>query len=102
MLFWSFMAIFGFCILGEIVTSQFDSFNETLCNTNWYLLPNEIQQMLVIFFAFVQQSATIHGAGKTVCKLEAFKKVKLQNKSDQNTLIIQTSVRLQIKDSFIL
>lgn len=75
MSFWSFFAIFGFCIVGETVTIQFDRFNETLCNTKWYLLPIEMQQMLVIFMAFVQQSATIHGSGQTVCRLEAFKKV---------------------------
>lgn len=76
MSFWSFMAILGFCLLGEIVTIQFDRFNETLCtNTNWYLLPIEMQRMLVVFIAFAQHSVIIRGSGQIVCRLEAFKKV---------------------------
>lgn len=82
MSFWSFMAILGFCLLGEIVTIQFDRFYETLCtNTNWHLFPIEMQRMLVIFIAFAQHSAIIRGSGQTVCRLEAFKKVSWTSKT---------------------
>ena len=77
MLLWAFLAICGFCIIGEIVTNRFDMFNETLCNTNWYFFPIKLQQMLAIFMTITQQSATIHGSGSIVCRREAFKKVKL-------------------------
>lgn len=77
MTFWSYMAIFGFCVLGELVTNRFDLFNETLCKTNWHLLPIELKRMLVIFMAITQKSVIL-GSGKTViCRLEAFKKVKI-------------------------
>lgn len=80
MLFWSFMAIFSFCLLGEVVINEFDMFNKALCNTNWYFFPIEMQQMLMIFMTFVQQSATIRGTGKTVCRLEVFKEVIVNSK----------------------
>lgn len=76
MIFYSFIAILGFCSLGEVVTNRFDTFNEELCNKNWYLFPSELQRMLVIFMSIVQKSVIIHGSGKAACRLEAFKKVK--------------------------
>lgn len=76
MTFWSFMAILGFCIVGELVTDRFNIFNSTLCTTDWYGFPIELKRILVIFVAVTQKSVTLHGSGKTAfCRLEAFKKV---------------------------
>lgn len=79
MIFWSFVALLGFCMLGEIVTNKFDTFYAGLCNKNWYYFPVELQQMLVIFMPIAQKSVTIHGSGTTLCRLEAFKKVMFRH-----------------------
>lgn len=75
MIFWAFVALLGFCMLGEIVTNEFDTFYEGLCNKNWYFFPIELQRMLVIFMPMAQKSVTIHGSGTTLYRLAAFKKV---------------------------
>lgn len=73
---WSFMSTFILCMLGEIVTDEFDAFYETLCNTiNWHLLPNELRRMLVIFVGATQKPAHVRGYGSTVFTREAFKRV---------------------------
>lgn len=68
------MALFLFCFLGDMVTIRSDMFNETLCNTDWYLFPIELQRMMAIFMATVQQPTTV-GNGSAVFNREAFKKV---------------------------
>ena len=73
---WSFVLIFCVCEFGETITSQFRMFNVELCHCNWYLFPIEVQRMLVIFMADVQQPTFIQGYGNTVCIREVFKKVK--------------------------
>lgn len=62
-------------MLGEIVTDQFDAFNVALCNSFWYLFPNELQRMLLIFMGIAQKPAYVRGYGSTVFTREAFKKV---------------------------
>lgn len=74
--FWSFTLIFVFCMLGEIVTQQFNTFNEVLCRTDWYLLTSELKQMLVILMSIAQKPAYVHGYGNTIFTREAFKKVE--------------------------
>lgn len=87
LMWWAFFIIFGFCILGEMVTNRFDTFYETLCNTDWYLFPTELKRTLVTFMTIVQKSATIRGSGNIVCKLAAFKKVNFASSQDKNILI---------------
>lgn len=80
LVFWSFVVMLLFCFLGEMVTHQFNMFNETLNNTNWYLFPNELQRMLVIFMSITQQSTLIRGYGNNECTRDAFKQVLMLSK----------------------
>lgn len=97
--FWSFVSIFLFCgtvfdllfsyILihlsqfvlfvplsefGGMVTKQFDAFDEQLCQSNWYLYPNGMQRLLLIFILDAQQPVLIRGYGTIVCTREFFEK----------------------------
>lgn len=77
MIFWSFVALLGFCTMGEILTQQFDQFYDELCNQNWYSFPVELQQMLVMFIRIAQKSVTIHGSATTLYRLQAFKEASI-------------------------
>ena len=74
--FWSFASIFFFCAFGEMVTHQFNVFDDELCQCDWYLFPIEMKRMMIIFMVNTQQPAIIQGFANTVCTREAFKKVK--------------------------
>lgn len=67
------MAIIVEC--GQILTNEFDDFNSELNRCDWYQFPIDIQQMLIIFMANVQQSMTIHGM--ISCTRESFKEVRI-------------------------
>lgn len=86
LLVWAFFSTFTFCFIGEVMKNQFDTYNETLCNTNWYFFSLEMQQMLMIFLKIVQQSATIHGSGNVVCTREVFKRVSVENTLRSNEI----------------
>lgn len=79
LVFWSFVpvAIYTFC--GDAVSNQFELFNDELCQSKWYLFPIELQQILPIVVANVQQPTTVRGFGNTFCTREAFKKVDWRN-----------------------
>lgn len=74
-MFWTFAFVLIFCELGEMVTSQFDAFNDALERCNWYSFPIEIQQMMIIVLANAQQPITIRAFGNIICTRETFKKV---------------------------
>lgn len=84
---WSFMLISIVCESGERVTEQFSKYNDTLNQCNWYLLPVDIQQMLLIFIADVQQPIHIRGYGNIICTRDSFKQVTIstsrKNKTDK-------------------
>lgn len=64
-----------FCFCGEMVTYQFEAFDEELCMRNWYTFPVELQRMMIVFMAGTQQSIHIRGFANTICTREAFKRV---------------------------
>lgn len=71
---WSFILIFFLCEFGEIVATQFDMFHVEFSKCKWYLLPLEMQRMLLILLADVQPM-TIRGYGDVMCTRVTFKKV---------------------------
>lgn len=75
-MFWSFAIIWSVCEFGERVTQQFDALAQELFQFKWYLYPIEIQRMLLIFMAGVQQSALIRSYGGIPCTRESFGKVQ--------------------------
>lgn len=74
---YSFGVIFVECEFGEMITYKFDTFNEELCESRWYLFSNEMQRMILIFISNTQQPVYIRGYGNIVCARDAFKQVKL-------------------------
>lgn len=74
---WVFILIFLVCESGTMVANQFDMFDEKFRECKWYLLPNDMQRMLVIFISDLQQPKFIRGYANVVCTREAFKKVRL-------------------------
>lgn len=75
LVFWSFVVVLLFCVSGEMVTYQFNMYNEVLNKVNWYTFPVEMQQMLVIFMSITQSSTFIRGYGNIVCTRDSFKQV---------------------------
>lgn len=73
--FWSFFFVTIFCMLGEMVTNQFNRFHEEMCQLNWYLYPLEMQGLYLIFIAHTQHPAAIYGYGNIVCARGTFKAV---------------------------
>lgn len=73
---WPFIAIFFFCESGEMVTDQFDSYENEFHECNWYFLPLDVQQHLVIFISDLQQIKHIRGYANVLCTREYFKKVR--------------------------
>lgn len=73
---WTFGIISFHCEFGEFVMNQFGKFNDQLCQCNWYLLPIEIQRILVIAMLNTQQPVIIRGIANAMCTREVFKKVQ--------------------------
>lgn len=70
-----FVVIFLICECGQIVTIQFEIFNDTLNRCKWYYMPIELQQMLVVVMVGAQHSTQFQGYGNVECTCESFKKV---------------------------
>lgn len=60
-----------------MVTKEFDSFNQTIGQCDWYSFPHEIQQMFLIVLTNTQQSTFIQGFGNISCTRELFKRVSM-------------------------
>lgn len=63
--------------LGERVTTQFDTFDEQLCQSHWYFYPIEMQRIVLIFMLDSQQLVSIRGFGSIVCCRGFFQSVSL-------------------------
>lgn len=74
-LFWSIFFIFLVCENCTKVTNQFEMIDNTLCRCNWYILPKEMQKLILIASIYTQQSTVIHGYFDTQCTRESFKGV---------------------------
>lgn len=73
---WSFVMIFCSCEIGERVTEQFDVFDITVKQCQWYLMPIELQRMFVIVLSSSQQPVYLHGYGDIQCTRASFKQVR--------------------------
>lgn len=102
MVFWTFILIFFFCELGEMVTDQFHQFSDELGQCSWYLFPIELQRMLVTFMVNAQQPVIIHGFGNTLCTREAFKLVIDSNRTFSKDIIFGFSFKDGERGIFLL
>ena len=73
----TFFYLFIYCELGEMVSKQFDLFNEKLDQCNWYAFPMKTQKILIIFITNAQQPTLFRGFGNILCTRDTFKKVSL-------------------------
>lgn len=73
----TFAIIFSVCECGERVTHQSNTFNYELSQCDWYLMPIEVQRLLVVFMAYTQQPLLLRGYGNIVCTRDAFKSVSI-------------------------
>lgn len=65
--------------VGEMVTNQFEQFNDALNQCQWFLFPKKVQQMLVIFIANTQQPPIIQGYANRLCARDTFKRVNFKS-----------------------
>lgn len=72
---WSFIVIGILCLSGQMVTDAFELISNELNQCKCYLVPLEMQRMLLILLANVQQSTFIRGYGNIYCTRETFKNV---------------------------
>lgn len=80
-MFWSFVMIYVFCEMGEMVTNQFEMFERALGQCNWYLFSMKLQRIHLIVVANAQQPTIVHGFGNIVCIRESMKQVILLHKT---------------------
>ena len=66
--------------MGEMVTNQFDEFEEELSQCNWYMFSMKLQRIYMIVLVNAEQPTTVHGFGNIVCARESMKKVILIKK----------------------
>lgn len=74
-MFWSFAFLFFFCEFGEMVTNQFDQFDDELPQCNWYRFSMEMQQLYLMFIINTQTPTNIRGFGNLLCTRAVFKTV---------------------------
>lgn len=95
-IFLSLVCIYFLFNSGENVTNQFETFNHELYQSDWYLFPDEMQKMFVIFMSYSQRPVTIQGYGHNLaqCSRETFKEVIksdfrwIFNASEENSIFI--------------
>lgn len=92
----SFAIIFAFCELGAQVTHQFNSLDDVLCQVKWYILPIEVQRMVIMFMLDAQQAVFLRGYGNIVCSRDSFKNVwslKLNSNLMHNLVVFRILIR---------
>lgn len=75
LVFWSLVAIFVVCEIGERATAAYASFDYTLCQCDWYLYPIKMQRMFLMVSANAQKPVIIQGFASTLCTREYFRLV---------------------------
>lgn len=67
LMFWSFIQIFLFCELGEMLTGQFNKLNDAIFERDWYTFPIEIQRKLPMITMGIRLPVVISGYGNIRC-----------------------------------
>lgn len=76
---WTCFATILFCEIGDIITNQFDLYEDELCQCNWYLFPMKMQKMCRIFMVIVQQPIKIRTYENKLCARVTAKEVIRKN-----------------------
>lgn len=72
------VAVFIACELGQRMTDAFDEINDTLDQSNWYLLPIEFQRILPMIMVNAQQPVFLECFGSIGCTRDVFKNVRIK------------------------
>lgn len=76
LLFWSFVLVLIMCEFGQMVTEQFECFNDAIEQCDWYLFAHhDIQRMFSIVVSNTQQSTFLQSFGNIRCSRDSFKRV---------------------------
>lgn len=67
--------LFLYCYFGKRSTDYYTSFADHLYDSNWIVLPADLQNMYVLIIAHAQKPLLYHGCGIAYLNLEIFGKV---------------------------
>lgn len=67
--------IFITCEPGMMLTAEFEKIGNELCRCNWYLLPADLQRMLIIFVLDMQNPIKISSYANITCERDTAKLV---------------------------
>lgn len=73
--FYQFGAVFVVCEIGEKLKNIFNQIDKSFGQLKWYSFPINVQHVLPIVIANVQQESTIKCFGSFPCARETFEKV---------------------------
>lgn len=69
------LLVFIICELGQRITDAFEEIGFTIQQSDWYLFPIKIKQMLPMIIANAQKPATIECFGSITCARDTFESV---------------------------
>lgn len=72
----SFGLVFVCCELGEQITANFDEFDNTISEMDWYLFSSATQRMMPTILMVTQQPVSFFGYGNVPATRDTFKKVR--------------------------
>lgn len=68
--------IYFICIVGDSVSSRFETINGLLYQSKWYLYPNKLQKHLLFMMINAQKPVHLEGFSFIQCNCKAFTKVR--------------------------
>lgn len=68
--------LFLYCYYGKFTTDSYLAFNQSVYESNWYLLPSKIQKSIVLLIGNAQRPLFYHGSHIVNLNLETFLKVR--------------------------
>lgn len=73
---YQFGSVFIICEVGEQLKNRFIQIDHSFEQLKWYLFPVDVQKLLPLIIANIQQEATIACFGSLSCTRELFEKVE--------------------------
>lgn len=83
LIFWSFATIFFFCENAERVTGRFEEIDDSICQSDWYSYPIELQRMIITVMMGTQKPVIVRGFGNLLFTRQSFKQVNLRKSFDR-------------------
>lgn len=74
------LMLFLCCFFGELAAESFEKMADCLYECDWYELPVDSQNYILVMIANAQKPIHYHGFGVIVLELKSFASVKIQFK----------------------